>query len=203
MPRASFHGIQSLILLIKALMILCGYAAVRLLCPIIEMTKSIISSTAREETTFMLSKKAVSGAETFIQLILLVENAVTISLIATYHPVTLLHGTTIELPFPSIVQSMVHCTILFTIEHGFRYWVHQILFPEASKQSCVTRSHIEDSAAFTIAGECMVSKGTLIFAMAIIGGLHPLGVHTHQLHLINIVTWAVLRRYFCPLGSGK
>lgn len=180
-------------------MILSCYAAVRLLCSIIGIFQATLSSTASEKKALGFFKTTVSGNGMPIQLFLLVENAVAISLIASFHPVTLLRGTTIDLPLPSVAQNLTHCAILFAIEQGFRCVVHKIFLRSGSGQCCVPQSHGEDSAAFSIADECIVSKGTLILAMALIGGLHPLGVDADQLHVMTMVIWAVIRQCFYPL----
>lgn len=180
-------------------MIFCGQAVLHLLWSFLKILKESPSFAAAKAGILNLFKNVFSEEETLIRLFFVFENTVAISLITSFHPVTLLYGTAVELPFPSAAQNFMHCTVLFTIERGFRYWVYQILLSGGANQSSISRSHGNDVAAFKIAGEFMAYKGTLILAMAVIGGSNPLGIHSNRLHFISIVLWAVLRRCYSPI----
>lgn len=129
-----------------------------------------------------------------IRLVLLADNAIELTFIATYHPMTLLYGMPYALPFPSGFNFLAQLTGFFVVESVLQRWIPAIVLPQKFKGRSGSGGPSDDDAAFRLAIEYIIPKATSIVAIGLFGNRFMLGIMGGPVHFCTVAMWAALRQ---------
>lgn len=129
-----------------------------------------------------------------IRLAFMVENAVELSFIVTYHPMTLLYGMPTTLPFPSQTGLLAQVTGFFIVESVMQRWIPEIVMPQKVKRRRSSAESSDDNIAFRLATRYIIPKATSIVAIGLLGNRFMHGIIGGPVHFCTVVMWVVLRQ---------
>lgn len=130
----------------------------------------------------------------YVHLALGIDLAVEIPLIIAFHPATLLFGTSLGTPFPSIIQITLQLLFLWGVEIHLYYWTNWFLLSGEGQVEDSLKTPEQFFEPFSLATEFIRLRGTLLIATTGLGVPSMLTHFTGKFHLISVIAWVTLRQ---------
>ena len=130
----------------------------------------------------------------YIHLALGIDLAIEIPLMVSFHPATLLFGTSFGTPFPSSMQITLQLLVLLVVERSFHYWTIWFLKLGGGPVEASCEAPEQFFEPFSLAMEFMCPRGTLLIATTGLGVPSMLTWFTGEFHVISIIAWVTLRQ---------
>lgn len=149
-------------------MILWTHEAVRLLSYVGDVLKgSLARDTPRTESQESVQVLSRRTQEIFyLQLGLSIFNVIELSLIAIFHPVTLLHRMDLTEVFPERMELCTQLLVFFIVDDLLRRHIFERIMPHL-EHTHVRQSRQTEVVSFRTAADFMTPRATIIVAMAL------------------------------------
>ncbi|KAL1892219.1 C-4 sterol methyl oxidase [Sporothrix stenoceras] len=127
-------------------------------------------------------------------LVLLSHFTVELPQIWLFHPVATYFGMEFGVPFPSAWKIAMQVSIFFVMEDTWHYWFHRALHYGPLYRS-IHKLHHTYSAPFGLAAEYASPIEVMLLGIGIVGSPILWVSLTHDLHLVTMYIWIILRLF--------
>lgn len=127
-------------------------------------------------------------------LVLLSHFTVELPQIWLFHPVATYFGMEFGVPFPSAWKIAMQVSIFFIMEDTWHYWFHRALHYGPLYRS-IHKLHHTYSAPFGLAAEYASPIEVMLLGIGIVGSPILWVSLTHDLHLVTMYIWIILRLF--------
>lgn len=171
------------------MLVLWAHEAIRILSYLGVILKGFLAPdtlrTKSKKCVQVLSRRTQETC--FLRLAVSTFNVIELSLIAIFHPVTLLHRMDLTEVFPPRIELCTQLLVFFVIDGLLHRHIFERIMP-----------HLKNSqtgdGSFRIAADFMTPRATVIVAMGFLGSPTLLGAISGRLHFATIVIWMALRQ---------
>jgi len=112
-----------------------------------------------------------------------------------FHPICHFFGMQTTVPFPPLWKMIFQILVFFVVEDGWHYWNHRLMHEWTWFYKNVHKIHHQYSAPFGLAAEYASPIEVMVLGFGTVGVPVVWCVLTHDLHILTMYSWIVLRLF--------